>query len=432
VSNSWSEEFWRAVGFLIVALAAGLLLGHSALFLFLATLAYLAWHLRSLYLLERWLGRGARGDPPAGSGIWEEVYNGLYRLQQRHRKRKLKLADFLGRFRASTAAMPDATVVLRPSGEIEWFNEAAARLFGLRSPQDLGQRIDNLVRHPRFAAFLARGQYTEALELASPVDEQIMLAVNVVPYGGDQRLLVARDVTRIHRLEEMRRDFVANVSHELRTPLTVVGGFLETMADDGDEYTKKWGRSLELMREHTARMQRIVDDLLLLSRLETEKRGERVSELVSVPALVAAIQEEAVALSGAQQHYIHADIDRKLWLRGKETELRSAFSNLVSNAVRYTPKKGRIDIRWYADAAGAHFEVQDTGVGIEARHIPRLTERFYRADVARSRASGGTGLGLAIVKHVLERHGASLHITSAIGKGSTFCCDFPAHLIERR
>ena len=258
---------------------------------------------------------------------------------------------------------------------------------------------------------------------------------SVVRYGKEHLLLVARDVTPIHRLDQVRRDFVANVSHELRTPLTVISGFLETMSEEHSSYpqqwARQWGRSVHLMRQEAARMQHLVEELLLLSRLEMDK-GMHRREVIAVSGMLAMISEEAIALSGTlngePRHIFSVVADTGVRLCGNNTELRSAFSNLIFNAVQYTPSHGEINVRWYADASGAHLEVQDTGLGISAEHIPRLTERFYRVDTARSRDSGGTGLGLAIVKHVLNRHDAQLRIESELGEGSTFICDFPPAL----
>lgn len=432
MSDFWAVEAWRALILALAAAVFGWVVGHLLAVLLLFGLGYVIWLLASLSRLEQWLREDREDLPEAGNGLLAELYHHVYRLYERQRRRERRLSDALNRFQQSAAALPDATVVLRANGEIEWFNTAAKRLLGLSARQDLGQRIDNLVRHPEFMRFFNRGDYSEVVEFPSPLDDGIMLAVQVVPYGDDQRLMVARDVTTIHRLEQVRRDFVANVSHELRTPLTVIRGYLETMAGAEDECAKQWGRSLEFMSQHTERMQHLVEDLLLLSRLETEPAGDGHEE-VSVPALLAVIREEARALSGRKAHKIELDCDPTLWLRGKSSELRSLFSNLVTNAVRYTPDGGTITIRWYADGAGAHYQVRDTGIGIPERHLSRLTERFYRVDSGRSRQQGGTGLGLAIVKHVLQRHGGGeLHVRSTEGEGSTFTCDFPRALIVRK
>lgn len=425
--NPWQAEFRRAALLVLFALGVGLILGHPLWLLLIALGVYLAWHLYHLYQLERWLRRGRSLYPPEATGIWGDVFYRLYQLQRRNRKRKQRLAGYLDQFREATSAMPDATVVLGPNGEIQWSNEAVLPLLGLRPAQDVGQRIDNLVRNPDFIAYLAQGDYTDPLEIPSPQDPVITLRVRVVPYGREQRLLLARDISHQKRLDQMRRDFVANVSHELRTPLTVIAGFVENLNDGDDACAEKWGRSLGLMEQQTKRMQRIVEDLLLLSRLETDRSRPR--ERVEVPAMLEMIREDAVVLSGDQGHRITLEADMDLDLLGAEQELHSAFNNLVSNAVRYTPAGGEVAIRWYRDDDGAHLSVRDTGEGIPAEHIPRLTERFYRVDKGRSRERGGTGLGLAIAKHVLNRHDGELRIESKVGEGSTFTCDFPADRI---
>lgn len=427
-----TTEFWRLAGILLLAVLFGLAVGQLGWSLAVGLGVMLAWQYRQQLRLLDWLRNGRMKSPPDLEGIAGEVVYDIYRQYQRDRRRKKKLAKVLNRFYESSSALPDATVILGENGEIEWFNDAAKRLLGLRSGQDVGRRIGNFIRHPAFVDFLARGDYSEALELPSPMDESLQLSIRVVPYGKNQRLLSARDVTRIARLEQMRRDFVGNVSHELRTPLTVITGYLEALTDGQDTDPGQVTASLKQMQSQAERMRRIVEDLLMLSRLETRDANGREDAEVPVPALLASLEEEARILSGDKHHDIQLTMDASLWLRGGSAELHSAFSNLVSNAVRYTPPGGRIRIRWYHDEDGAHYAVEDTGIGIEPQHIPRLTERFYRVDTARSRASGGTGLGLAIVKHVLRRHDASLRIESTPGEGSRFIADFPAERIVLR
>jgi two-component system phosphate regulon sensor histidine kinase PhoR len=310
-----------------------------------------------------------------------------------------------------------------------WFNDAARNLLDFKPTQDIGQRIDNLIRHPTFAAFLARGGLGH-LDIPSPRDHLITISIRIIPYGDEQRLLIARDISERQRLEQMRRDFVGNVSHELRTPLTVVAGFLENMVDTDEACANQWGKSLQLMRQQTIRMQSLVEDLLLLSRLENDSY-QPSREVVEVCAMVAAMCDDARLLSGEKNQVIDLECDEELALYGAEQELYSAFNNLVTNAVRYTPAGGRIRIRWYSDESGAHFAVVDSGMGIAEENIPRVTERFYRVDPGRSRESGGTGLGLAIVKHVMQRHDAKLNIQSRVGRGSTFSCDFPHARVTR-
>jgi two-component system phosphate regulon sensor histidine kinase PhoR len=281
---------------------AGLPFGHARWFAALALLAYFAWHLSQLNKLVRWLGEARSFNPPDGSGIWSEVFDGVYRLQQRNRSRKRRLAGILSQYQKATSAMPDATVVLGPGGEIQWFNEAACHLLDFKPNHDIGQRIDNLLRHPAFTSFMAKGALG-TLDFPSPRDARITLAARMVPYGDEQRLLIARDISERHRLEQMRRDFVGNVSHEMRTPLTVVAGFLETLAEGEDECAQRWEKPVELMRQQTKRMQNLVEDLLLLSRLENE-RHQPAQDTVAVGAMVATIKEDARLLSGEKHHVI--------------------------------------------------------------------------------------------------------------------------------
>lgn len=426
--NPWSAELRRLLLLLLFALLLGLPFGQVELFLLFTLAGYLGWHLRNLHRLYAWLQDGHSFHPPEASGIWGDVFNLIYRSQLRNRKRKKRLTGLIKRFQEATAAMPDATVILDAEGGIEWFNGAAQPLLGLQPGRDVGQRILNLIRNPEFRRFLTTGSPSEPMRLPSPVDEHTILNFRVVPYGKEQRLLIARDVSQQQRLEQMRRDFVANVSHELRTPLTVVGGFLETLLDEREELPPHIRRSLSLMEQQSGRMSQIVEDLLLLSRLESgEHRGQR--ERIAVTTMLKIIEEGISALAAEKQLKLNFECDETLWIYGAEKELYSAFSNLITNAVRYTPEEGTITVRWFRDDKGAHFEVQDTGQGIAPQHIPRLTERFYRVDIGRSRESGGTGLGLAIVKHVLNRHDATLRISSAINRGSTFSCDFSTEMI---
>ncbi len=426
--SSWLDELWYVLGFALIAIVVGLIAGYPLLFLLVGLLVYLGWHLINLSRLQRWLKEGKKFQPPASRGLWGEVFNGIHRLQVRTRKRKRKLTQMLSRFQEATSALPDATVVLSTGGEIEWFNDAAAQMLGLRWPYDAGQRIANLVRHPKFIEFMATGDYSKTVELPSPADPSVLLAALVVPYGKEKHLLVARDITRIQRLEQVRRDFVANVSHELRTPLTVVNGFLETMSEATDECPQAWIRPLQLMKQQTARMQNLVNDLLMLARLEIDQQ-QPLQAPIDITEMSHNLVREARTLSGERHHHIVLEADAHLWLRGNYDELHSAFSNLTFNAVQYTPPGGTINIRWFGDQRGAHWIISDSGDGIAPHHLPRLTERFYRVDAGRSRQRGGTGLGLAIVKHVLNRHAAQLHIESQLGKGSTFSCDFPQSAI---
>ena len=428
MNNPWTTELWRLGALLAFTLLIGSFFHATTLFLAITLMGYLAWHLYHLRQLYKWLNKKGKFAPPEGRGVWRDIFDQLYRLQKRNRARKKKLARYLNRFQESTAAMPDATVVLDAHWQIEWINAAARELLGLKQQKDAGQHITNLIRHPAFKNYIDKGNFRQPLEITSPTNEAIHLSIRVVPYAQKQRLLIARDITRLIKLEQVRRDFVANISHELRTPLTVLNGYLETMADDHDPALAEWKPTLNLMHQQTGRMKSIVNDLLVLSRLETTPPAKSSAEIV-VPGMLASIREDALGLSADKQHQIILEVDQNLWLKGISNEIHSAFSNLVFNAVRYTPAQGEITIRWYRDEQGAHFEVQDSGIGIPPHNIPRLTERFYRVDVGRSREVGGTGLGLAIVKHVLQRHQGELRIKSIVNKGSTFICDFPSSRI---
>lgn len=428
MSNPWFQEAWRALAIAVMGVLIGWWIDHVVTALLLAFAVYASWHIRQAYRLEKWLRHGKRFHPPESSGIWEEIFQEIYRLQQRNRKRKRKLGSMLNRFQSATAAMPDATVVL--DGErLDWWNDAAERLLGLTYPRDSGQSVSNLIRHPDFLAYLRSDNHDTPIQIQAPGNPQCTLSIRLINYGKGQRLLLARDITRLQHLERVRSDFVANVSHELRTPLTVISGYLETLLEDRHEPTVR--RTLIAMREQSDRMQGIVKDLLILSRLESRQQPRQQTS-VDVPALLLCLLDDARQLSGELRHQIELELDDTLLLLGDETELRSLFSNLVFNAVHYTPAEGHIQLRWHGDELGAHFEVQDSGIGISPQHIPRLTERFYRVDVGRSRGSGGTGLGLAIVKHVLLRHDGNLAIESQLGQGSLFRCDFPASRIARR
>ncbi|HGX92726.1 MAG TPA: phosphate regulon sensor histidine kinase PhoR [Candidatus Tenderia sp.] len=427
MNNPWTTELWRLTAVIALALLAGSLAQATTLFLIIALSLYIFWHLYHLRQLYNWLNAKGKFHPPTGRGLWREVFDQLYHLQKRNRSRKKKLARFLNRFQESTAAMPDATVVLDAQWQIQWINSAARDLLGLRPKKDAGQYITNLLRQPAFKHYIEQAAFQQPLEIHAPADDTVQLSIRIIPYGKKQHLLVARDITRLTQLEQVRRDFVANISHELRTPLTVLNGYLETMQDDDDPALAPWQPSLNQMHQQTERMKNIVNDLLMLSRLESGTSHH--SATVYMAAMLTTIREDAIALSGDKKQTITLDADPGLQLKGSEGELHSAFSNLVFNAVHYTPSGGHITIRWHKDKQGAHFEVSDDGIGIPPQNIPRLTERFYRVDAGRSRDEGGTGLGLAIVKHVLQRHQATLLIKSTVNKGSTFSCRFPASTV---
>lgn len=407
------------------ALLLGLLSGAWGWSLALCLAGYLAWLLRDLLRLQRWLESAKQHDEvPEARGLWEALYDRIYLLQRRNRESRERLQAVIDRAQQSTTALQDAVVMLDRDGNLEWWNPSGSRLLGLKSPQDAGQPVINLVRHPRFKEYFERKDFREPLSLRSPVDPSLHLQIVITLYGQREHLMVVRDVTRMQQLEQMRKDFVANVSHELRTPLTVISGYLETLLDYDGALETRWVRPMRQMQEQAARMSHLLDDLLLLARLEaTDYPAE--NQPVAIERLLQSIRTDALALSGGRGHRIVLDVDASLLLKGCSTELRSAFSNLVFNAVKYTPDGGDVRIRWWGDEQGAHLSVQDNGIGIEAKHLPRLTERFYRVDASRAANTGGTGLGLAIVKHVLLRHRGRLEIASQPGHGSVFTCHFP-------
>ena len=424
-------EFWQReiIKFVVIALIAMLIAAiegavPALIFLCLILLLGNLFHLNSLSRLTRWLVRTDGALAPEVSGSWEQLSAALYRMVRGAKKSQDRLNLVLDRFQQAAAAMPDGFIILDQQGTIDWCNPTAARHFGLALEQDRGTDISYLVRQPDFAAYLSSQNYTEPLVMRGTRSQDMVLAIQLVPYGNEQRLIMSRDITQWDKAENARRDFVANVSHEMRTPITVLSGFLETLSDMKKIDSSLLRRSIDLMRSETARMQHLVEDLLTLSQLEN---GPPLvdSSTVNVVDLIHDLEQEAKRLS-LGKHQISGEIRIHTQLRGSLHELRSAFSNLVSNAVRYTPAGGKIVLTWANEGILPAFAVTDTGRGIAAEHIPRLTERFYRVDRSRSRESGGTGLGLAIVKHILNRHQAQLDITSELDKGSRFAAIFPA------
>jgi two-component system, OmpR family, phosphate regulon sensor histidine kinase PhoR len=383
--------------------------------------AMLAYHLRYLARLARWAQDPQPGKVPEGSGSWDVVLSALYRYERGAERRQQELAEAFARFRRAAQAMPDGVVILDDKNCIEWCNNNAAAMLDLDPREDVGRPIANLVREPAFIDYLATHDEEGARPALVPMPRGVVLSVQLVRYGDSQTLMLARDVTQSERVEAMRRDFVANVSHELRTPLTVLVGFLETVRELKLD-PQRVRDYLGMMREQASRMHRIIEDLLVLSVLESAPPPP--AERVHIASVLARLRADAEALS-AGRHSIAVDGEPRVDLLGSESELTSAFGNLLSNAIRYTPQGGKVKLVWRDGVDGASFTVEDTGVGIAHEHIPRLTERFYRVDRSRSRETGGTGLGLAIVKHALARHQAALDIASEPGVGSRFTVRFP-------
>ncbi|MDH4558772.1 phosphate regulon sensor histidine kinase PhoR [Pseudomonas sp. BN417] len=433
MNHDWRGAVIRRLLLLIGAcLLAGLITGYYAWALVIGLGAYLGWTLVQLLRLYKWLKQHQPEEPPPdGYGLWGEVFDSIYHLQRRDQRVRGRLQAVIDRVQESTAALKDAVVMLDSDGNLDWWNRAAETLLGLKTPQDSGQPVTNLIRHPRFKEYFDQGNYNEPLDLPSPVNDRLRLQFHITQYGNSEHLMLVRDVTRLYHLEQMRKDFVANVSHELRTPLTVIAGYLETLLDNVEDVNPRWTRALQQMSQQGVRMQNLLNDLLLLAKLEATDYPSD-NQPVAIDLILLQIKADALALSGNRHHRISLEADHNYKLRGSEAELRSAFSNLVFNAVKYTPDEGEIRIRWWGDESGAHLSVQDSGIGIETKHLPRLTERFYRVDSSRNSSTGGTGLGLAIVKHVLIRHRGRLDISSVLNHGSTFTCHFPATQVARR
>jgi two-component system, OmpR family, phosphate regulon sensor histidine kinase PhoR len=426
---AWQHVLLMLSG-LLVAVFAGWIAEHTALFAALYLAGVLAWQTANLVRFERWLRLRSALPPPDMNGLWGETVDVTHRLYQRKRFHKRRVLTLLRELRRMTSAMPDGAILLGPAREILWFNRTAAQWLGLRRKLDYGLRLDNLIRHPEFVDYVRSGGEGMGPKIHMPKLGDRWFAFNLVTTNEwGLQLMIVRDVTTEARLESMRRDFVANASHELRSPLTVVSGYLDTLADD-PSLDAAWREPVQEMQRQSDRMRAIVQDLLELSRLEAG-RGEAEKTLVDPSALLALIRREAIARPDAPGEF-DLRLDSDALLLGTESELHSIFHNLVTNAVKYTPAGGRIEVRYWTDDEGAHVAVHDTGIGIPASHIPRLTERFYRVDAGRSRKMGGSGLGLAIVKHALQRHGGWLEIESVEGQGSTFTCHFPAGRVEAR
>ncbi len=419
--RAWRNEITTIGLLLIIITIIGGVSGHFIPLLFLLMFAIIIHQMIHISRFERWIRTGGRGKYPRGKGIWEEIYYHVYRLRKNEKRRKNKLSAMINQFRQSTEALPDAAIVLGANDEIEWANKAARTVFGLQS-SDKGQRIPNLIRFPDFIKYLKAKNYKSSVVLPSPVDNKIILEIRIVPYGVDLRLLIAQDVTQLKKMERMRKDFVANVSHEMRTPLTVLRGYLETLLDMDDKLSPMLTSSFIQMQGQTDRMQHLVDDLLLLTRLETQQRK---TQCVDIPALLSQIHSEGISLGSLPERLL-LTIETKAHIVGEEQELRSAFTNLVSNAIKYSPENSPINITWRQNKNYITLSITDQGEGISKYDIPRITERFYRVETKRVKKVNGTGLGLAIVKHVLMRHDGYLEIQSELGKGSCFSCHFPS------
>ncbi|ENJ1726938.1 TPA: phosphate regulon sensor histidine kinase PhoR [Vibrio parahaemolyticus] len=427
---TWKKLAWELAFFYTPWVIVGWIFGYMPWLLLAATALQLVWHLHNQVRLSSWLWDEKRLTPPSGSGNWESLFNGLYRLQQRQRRKRKELTNLIRRFRNGAESLPDAVVVFRAEGNIVWCNRLAQHLLGFHWPEDSGQPISNLIRTPDFIKYLNKKDFSEPLEMRSPLNVERMLELRIVPYTEGEHLMVVRDVSQLKQLEGMRRNFFANVSHELRTPMTVLQGYLEMTEDPDMIVGPMWTKAHGVMTEQLNRMNSLVNQLLTLSKIEAAPMHE-LEDVVNVSAMLEVLEKEAISLSGDDQHKLKFDVDTSLRVLGDDDQLRSAISNLVYNAVKYTPPGANIHVRWYQTAQGACLEVEDSGDGIEPQHLHRLTERFYRVDKARSRDTGGSGLGLAIVKHALSHHDSHLEIQSEVGVGSKFSFVLPSRLVVK-
>ncbi len=429
MKRSWRGEIFRLCLWLIAGLIIGSNLGYPLLGLTVGCVIYCSWLLYSLRRVIRWLDRGAIGPPPYVKGIGEHIGVLVYARQRRNIKRRRRLADMVSSFRDSMASIPDGLVLIDQQRNIEWFNNAAKEYLNLNYPTDIGQRIDNLVRQPTFTDYILVADHYKSIDIHMPMSSAPHQEVRILPFGADQQLIIIRDASLLYRLQKVRSDFVINASHELRTPLTVMRGYMEAM--DGDESMPDDLRfPIKEVSRQVNRMDRLVHDLLELASLERDD-AKLTEKLINMPSMIQGLIKEAKALSGDRAHKLHVDSDENLGLWADEKAVFSAVSNLVFNAVHYTPAGGDISVSWRIEAERAVLSVEDNGPGIAEHHLSRLSERFYRVDVSRSRDSGGTGLGLSIVRHVMISHGGDLQIESELGQGSRFSCFFPLKRVRQ-
>ncbi len=407
---------------LLIGGAIGALYGQILVGLLIASLGLLGWHSMQLFRLERWLRTGEIIKLPDGNGIWPRAFARIQYITERASRNRNNWRSLIKELRTSAKAFPDGGIILNSNHEIINYNKAARRMLGLKKKRDRGQRIDNLIRNPVFVSYLESDETRDGVDIPGLAGEDSWLSCRMIPYGPGQRLLLIRDITQRIKLERVRSDFVANASHELRTPLTVISGYLDALADD-DQLPDAWAGPIKDMCQQAERMNLLVDDLLELSRLESSEPGSMETS-VDVVELLRFLQKEILVID-EHPETIELRLDSQAKLLGEEAEIQSIAANLVFNAVRYTAPDGRVSIRWHVDDRGGHLTVEDTGMGIAPEDIPRVTERFFRADSGRDRRRGGTGLGLAIVKHALKRHDGELEIASSLGEGSKFVCHFP-------
>ena len=430
--QAWRSELRKQVLILVSVCLVGYSIGQFLPALLLLLVCYVLFNLVQLHRLTKWLAKDHASDrsaPPEGFGLWGGVFDGIYRLQKQERRASAYLENIVNKAQESSAALEMAIIMVDRNNNLDWWNKATESLLGLRYPEDRRLPVTNLIRDPAFTAYFGRNVYDEPLHINAPGDSGKRLEIQIALFGENERLIIVRDISQLHRLELMRKDFVGNVSHELGTPITVIKGYLEAILDNIQDLDGKWEKPVIQMHQQSSRMENIVKDLLALSALETGTPSRKQSSFALIQ-LLSEIVNDARQIFAQQDHQFSLSCDENIKFIGDRGELYSAIANLVSNAAKYTPYQGKINIliRLSEDFLEAH--VEDNGPGIDAQHLPRLTERFYRVDVSRSSETGGTGLGLAIVKHIVNRHDGELTVSSEVGKGSCFTCRFPLSRVK--
>jgi len=406
-------------------LIIGIFNEHLLLTLLAGGALYIIWAYFQLRSIYRWLEKDPGKVPPEITGVWGDLADYIYRQQRRNSKDSEQRRRLFERIINITSALDEGLIILNADRTLEWWNPAAKKLLSLRNG-DRNQTISNIVRDPDFVTFINAGDFDRTPEITLGEQRRI-IQFSAATFGADEIVLVARDVTQLRRLEEMRKDFVANISHEIRTPLTVLSGYLESMQDGMDDFPAQWEKPMQQMNEQARRLNALANDLVLLSRMESVDTLVKNDE-IDLASILEQIVDETRALA-SDHHHLHCSCPSGLKILGDAAELHSALSNLVVNAVRHNPDGANIEIIAQPYGQGLEILVRDDGIGIDPVHLPRLTERFYRPDASRARGTGGTGLGLAIAKHALQRHDARLFIRSTPGKGSVFACRFPAERI---
>ena len=427
-NSEWGTERWRFLLVLFLAFIGGMVTGYWLISLVVCLLAYIGWLLYKLNQLNTWLMKGAQASMlPDNNGIWERITQHIQLIKKKSNKRKDRMSNVMKRLQGIITGLPYATVVLNDNNEIDWANALSNDYLNIDMKRDRGQRIDNLIRLPEVHKVLENNSTTE-IEVSISLGDygfQRQIALQIIPVEDDLKLLIARDISDRININKMRKNFIANASHELRTPLTVIAGYLEIMQED-DKFPVNLKPAIDSAADQSIRMQRIIEDLLTLSRLENSELNDETSNIIDVPLILKSVTADENSLIVNESHSIHNAIDSTLKIKGSEVELISVCSNLIHNAIRHTQDGTKVTVIWQLNSDDeACLTIKDDGQGIPTKHIAHLTERFYRVDKGRSRDKGGTGLGLAIVQHIVQRHGGRMDIESEVSKGSCFSICFP-------